>query len=126
MGIVDVQDVVKTMILLMNSEVKNEQFILVGENLTYKDLLTRLAPMFDKKPPTKKLPKNIMFFLSGMDWVSNKLFNTKRRIVKATVRSMFTISLYDMFKIKNTLGFQFTPTEETLKRVVAEKKKTSN
>ena len=31
MGIVDVQDVVKTMILLMNSEVKNEQFILVGE-----------------------------------------------------------------------------------------------
>jgi len=39
---------------------------------------------------------------------------------------MFTISLYDMFKIKNTLGFQFTPTEETLKRVVAEKKKTSN
>jgi len=126
MGIVDVQDVVKTMILLMNSEVKNEQFILVGENLTYKDLLTRLAPMFDKKPPTKKLPNNIMFFLSGMDWVSNKLFNTKRRIVKATVRSMFTISLYDMFKIKNTLGFQFTPTEETLKRVVAEKKKTSN
>lgn len=126
MGIVDVQDVVKTMILLMNSEVKNEQFILVGENLTYKDLLTRLAPMFDKKPPTKKLPKNIMFFLSGMDWLSNKLFNTKRRIVKATVRSMFTISLYDMFKIKNTLGFQFTPTEETLKRVVAEKKKTSN
>jgi len=69
MGIVDVQDVVKTMILLMNSEVKNEQFILVGENLTYKDLLTRLAPMFDKKPPTKKLPNNIMFFLSGMDWV---------------------------------------------------------
>ena len=126
MGIVDVQDVVKTMILLMNSEVKNEQFILVGENLTYKDLLTRLAPMFDKKPHTKKLPKNIMFFLSGMDWLSNKLFNTKRRIVKATVRSMFTISLYDMFKIKNTLGFQFTPTEETLKRVVAEKKKTSN
>lgn len=126
MGIVEVQDVVKTMILLMNSEVKNEQFILVGENLTYKDLLTRLAPMFDKKPPTKKLPKNIMFFLSGMDWLSNKLFNTKRRIVKATVRSMFTISLYDMFKIKNTLGFQFTPTEETLKRVVAEKKKTSN
>lgn len=126
MGIVDVQDVVKTMILLMNSEVKNEQFILVGENLTYKDLLTRLAPMFDKKPPTKKLPKNIMFFLSGMDWLSNKLFNTKRRIVKATVQSMFTISLYDMFKIKNTLGFQFTPTEETLKRVVAEKKKTSN
>ena len=126
MGVVDVKDVVKAMMQLMNSEVKNEQFILVGENLTYKDLFSRLAPLFDKKPPTKKLPKNIMFFLSGMDWLSNKLFNTKRRIVKATVRSMFTTSLYDTFKIKNTIGFQFTPTEEMLKRVVAEKKKASN
>ncbi|MCB0452260.1 MAG: NAD-dependent epimerase/dehydratase family protein [Aequorivita sp.] len=126
MGIVDVKDVVKAMLQLMNSEVKNGQFILVGENVTYKELLSRLALIFNKKPPTKKLPKNLMFFLSGMDWLSNKLFNTKRRIVKATVRSMFTLSFYDSSKIKNTLGFQFIPTEETLKRILAEKKKTSN
>ena len=124
MGIVDVKDVVKAMMELMNSEIKNEQFILVGENISYKELLSRLAPLFGKKPPTKKLSQTIMFFLSGMDWLSNKLFNTKRRIVKATVRSMFTISIYDTFKIKNTIGFQFTPTEETLKRIAHERKNT--
>ena len=124
MGIVDVKDVVRAMMELMNSEIKNEQFILVGENISYKELLSRLAPLFGKKPPTKKLSQTIMFFLSGMDWLSNKLFNTKRRIVKATVRSMFTISIYDTFKIKNTIGFQFTPTEETLKRIAHERKNT--
>jgi len=126
MGIVDVRDVVRTMVLLMNSEIKNEQFILVAENITYKDLLSRLAILFDKKPPTKKLSKNLMLFLSGMDWLSNKIFNTKRRIVKATVLSMFTISLYETSKIKNEIGFHFTPTQETLKRVAKESRQISN
>ncbi|SRX73326.1 NAD-dependent epimerase/dehydratase family protein [Aequorivita antarctica] len=121
MGIVDVQDVVKVMVQLIDSDIKNEQFILVSENITYKELLSKLAPLFGKKPPTKKLSKRIMLFLSGMDWLSSIFFRTKRRIVKATVRSMFKSSLYDAEKIKKTLAFQFTPTEETLDRIVKER-----
>lgn len=67
-----------------------------------------------------------MIFLSGIDWLSNKLFGTKRKIIKATVRSMFTTSLYDASKIKNELGFQFISTEKTLERVVKESGKGSN
>ena len=126
MGLVDVKDVVKAMVFLMNSEIKNQQYILVGENLTYKALHSKLALLFNKKPPTKKLSKKLMFFISGLDWLSNIIFNTKRRIVKATVRSMFTTSIYDASKIRTQLGFEFTPMEETLKRVVEESKKTLN
>lgn len=126
MGIIDIQDVVKAMILLMNSEIKNERFILVGENITYKEMLSKLATLFGKKPPTKKLSKGFMFFLSNIDWLLNKLFGIKRRLVKATVRSMFKISLYDTSKIKEQLGFQFTPTEETLKRLAKESGKASH
>ena len=120
----DVVDVAKAMVQLMRSNIKNEQFVLVGENLSYKELLSKLAPLFGKKPPTKKLPKQLMYFLSSMDWLSNKLFGTKRRLVRATVRSMFTKSRYDSQKIKNAIGFQFTPTEQTLKRIAKENKKT--
>ncbi len=126
MGIVDVQDVVKAMIILMNSEIKNERFILVSENISYKDFLSRLAPLFGKKPPTRKLSKGFMLFLSRIDWLLNKLFGIKRRVVKATVRSMFTTSLYDTSKIKEQLGFKFIPTEETLKRIAKENGKTSD
>ncbi len=125
MGIVDVQDVVECVLLLMHSEIKNEQFILVGENSTYKNLLSKLAVLFGKKPPSKKLPKRMMLFASGVDWLFHKVFNSKRRIVKTTVQSMFTTSLYDASKIKNALDFQFTPTEVTLKRVVKESEKAS-
>lgn len=126
MGIVDVQDVVKVMVQLMDSEIINEQFILVGENVTYKELLSKLASLLGKKPPSKKLSRRIMLFLSGIDWLSNKIFRTKRRVVKATVRSMFKSSLYDANKIKKTLGFQFTPTEPTLERIAKESGKASN
>ncbi|CAM3317295.1 NAD-dependent epimerase/dehydratase family protein [Aequorivita lipolytica] len=126
MGIVDVTDVVRAMILLMDSEIKNEQFILVGENVTYQEILSKLALHFGKKPPTIKLSKGFMFFFSGIDWLSNKLFNTKRRIVKATVRSMFKTSFYETSKLKKALDFTFTPTTETLERVANERKNSSN
>lgn len=120
MGIVDVQDVIKAMVTLMESQIKNEQYILVGENISYQEILTKLALLYGKKPPTKKLSKLLMLFFSRLDWLSSKIFRTKRRLVSATVRSMFSTSLYDSSKIKEQLGFEFTPVEVTLKRIVME------
>lgn len=121
MGIVDVHDVVKAMVTLMESQIKNERYILVGENNSYQEILTKLALLHGKKPPTKKLSKPIMMFLSFIDWLSSKIFRTKRRLVKATVRSMFSASVYDSSKIKEELAFEFTPVEVTLKRIVKER-----
>lgn len=118
-GIVDVQDVVRAMILLMNSDIKNQQYLLVGENIYYRDLLTQLANLFGKKPPKRKLSKSFMFFLSSMDWLFSNIFGSKRKVVKATVRSMFNTSFYDTSKIKKELDFEFTPTKETLERIAA-------
>ncbi len=126
MGVVDVQDVVKAMILLMGSSTKNEQFILVGKNVTYKELLSKLAPLFGKKPPSKKLSKTIMLFFSNADWLLGKIFGKRRKLFKATVRSMFKTSFYDASKIKNNLELQFTPLDATLERVTRETSKISD
>lgn len=125
MGIVDIKDVVRAMIFLMNSAVKNEQYILVGKNITFKELLSKLAVLFEKKPPTKKLSKGIMLFISGIDWLLNKLFNTKRKVVKANVLSMFTNTAYNTDKLRDQFDFKYTPTDETLKRIVTEIKQAS-
>lgn len=122
MGIVDVKDVVLAMVLLMDSEIKNEQYILVGHNVSYKEILAKLAVLNGKEPPTKKLSKPIMVFLSRMDWLSSKIFRTKRRLVKATVNSMFSTSVYDSSKIKEQLGFKYTPLDDTLKGIVVNMK----
>ena len=41
-GLVDVHDVAKSMMLLMNSTITNEQFVLVSENVTYKELIKNI------------------------------------------------------------------------------------
>lgn len=119
-GIVDVIDVVKAMTTLMNSEIKNEQYILVSENIAIKELLSKFSVHFKKKPPSKKLSKKLMYFLCSLDWLSSKIFGTKRKITRATVRSMYTKSAYDAAKIQKALNFQFTPSSETINRIAGE------
>ncbi|RMA66347.1 NAD-dependent epimerase/dehydratase family protein [Ulvibacter antarcticus] len=116
-GIVDVQDVVKVMIALMKSPVKNERFVLVSKSIYYKELLTEIALQLNKKPPRKKAAKWVLTVFSKLDWLSHILFRSKRKLLKSTVNSLYKISFYDACKIEKELDFQFTPYPKTLERV---------
>jgi len=116
-GIVDVQDVVRAMILLMESKLSNENYILVGKSIYYKEFLSELAIHLGKKPPKKKAPKWLLLFLSKLDWLANMVFRKKRSLLKATVRSLYRISFYDTTKVETDLNFSFTPYKSTLDRV---------
>ncbi len=117
-GFVDVRDVVQSMVRIMNESIINQQFILVAENASYLKLLTGLSKEFGIAPPKRKLNKSVLLLLSYLDGMSSFLFGTKRFLLKATIRSMYSHSSYDSSKIKDQLVFEFIPLEETLKRVV--------
>ena len=116
-GVVDVNDVVAIMIRLMKSDIINDHFILVGTNYLYKDLLTDLANALGKKPPSKAVSKKMLLFLSKLDWLSNVLFSTKRKLFKTTVHSLFEKEFYDASKVKKLLNITFTPPEDTITTV---------
>lgn len=115
--IVDVQDVVNIMIQLMIGPVVNQHYILFSENITYKELLSKMAPLLGKEPPKKEMSKWKLMFLSDLDWISNKLFGTKRKLPKNMLNTLYTTSYYDASKIEKELNFEFTPFMETLQRV---------
>lgn len=117
-GIVDVRDVVEIMIKLMNSQIKNERFVVVGKNITYRNLLTKTARLFRKNPPTRRLSKGIMNILSALDGIIHRLFRTRRKIPKDAVRAMFKSLDYDKSKITEVLNFTFIPIDETLEYVL--------
>lgn len=116
-GIVDVQDVVKIMISLMNGPIKNHRFVLVSKSILYKELFSELAIYLNKKPPKKKAKKWMLLILSKLDWTSNKILGTRRILLKSTVLSLYKRSFYDSSKIERDLNFSFTPYAETLERV---------
>lgn len=116
-GIVDVKDVVKTMMDLTNSSIKNEAYILVTENIYYKELLSKISQHLNKKSPDKTIAKWLMMSFASIDWFTNKVFKTRRKLLKATVRSLYKTSFYDASKIKETLDFKFNNTNKTVERV---------
>ena len=116
-GIVDVQDVVKIMISLMMSPIRSERYVLISKNILYKELFSEVAIHLNRRPPKKKAKKWMLLILSKLDWTSNKIFGTRRSLIKSTVLSLYKRSNYDASKIERELDFSFTPYKQTLERV---------
>ena len=99
-GFVSVQDVVKPMILLMNSDVKNERFILISENKSFKEIFFLIADAFGKKRPSKKIKP----WQTAIFWRIARLlsFITRKEplLSKYSAKSAHSISEYSSEKVK--------------------------
>jgi nucleoside-diphosphate-sugar epimerase len=116
-GFVGVKDVVKAMVLLMNSEVKNERFILVSENKTYQEVFFLIADAFGVKRPSKKIKvwqTTVLWRISSILAV----FTKKTPLLsKYSAKSAHEVSKYSSEKIKQTLNFQFEEIQRVVKDV---------
>lgn len=116
-GIVDVLDVVKAMVLAMNSSLHNERFILVAANKSYQLFLTELAKALGQKPPTKEMAKWKLVLLSKIDGFFSFLIGTRRRLVRSHVDALFNSDAYSGSKIEQVLPFSYRPVGDTFSRV---------
>lgn len=116
-GFVGVEDVVKSMIALMNSKISSERFIISAENLSYREVFTLIAKEMGKKPPHIKANP----FLAGIAWRLDALrswFAFPRVITRETVRAGANKTYFSNDKIKNETGIEFEDIREVVKRVV--------
>ncbi|WP_373057724.1 NAD-dependent epimerase/dehydratase family protein [Zunongwangia sp. H14] len=110
---VGVKDVVKAMQHLMASEIKNEQFILVSENLSFKTVLSLTAESLQKKPPSRAL-KKWMVFAGWMLQSLGSIFGFKKQLTRDSVYSLFDEWHFSNRKIKQYLDFQFSPVADCI------------
>jgi dihydroflavonol-4-reductase len=113
-GYVGVKDVVKSMTQLMNSDIKNERFILVSENKSLKDILFKVADELGKKRPTIKVTK----LLSEIAWrilSVAKLIGIQPTLTKQTASSIHNKFYFSNAKIKEAVGIEFEPIDEVIK-----------
>lgn len=117
-GFVGVKDVVKIMILLMESEVKNEQFILVSENKSFKEILTMIANALQKKPPTIKIGAFLMGIFWRLEYLLTKITGKEPLISKSSAKSSQNKTFYTAVKIENKLNYTFEKLQRTIKDIV--------
>jgi len=108
-GFVGVNDVAKAMITLMKSSIKNEGFILVAENLFFKDLLFEIADSMRSKQPGKKISVAGMELGWRLSWLKSLLTGRKQELTKDAARAASGIKLYSSEKIQRSLDFKFSP-----------------
>ena len=106
-GIVSVEDVVKCMVQLMKSNITGERYILVGENIDFKNLLTYIATVFKVKKPSIYASPLLTEIGWRANWLISKLTNSRPKLNKTTAKSSHSVYQYDNTKIANTLSLQF-------------------
>ena len=115
-GYVDVYDVVAVMQQLMQSAIKNENYILVASNLTFKDFNAKVC----KALSINKTPKEIKLWQLQiawrLDWLNHKMFRKRRRLSKQLVNTIISITKYDNSKVKNALNFEFRSINKSIEK----------
>ncbi len=116
-GFVDVEDVAKCMIALMNTDICGERYIISAENRNYKQLTTEIANGFGVIPPST-LAKPWMM---GIAWRASKIIGAltgkNPPIDKVSAQAASLQRNYDNSKIKKAIGIEFKPISETVKEV---------
>lgn len=118
-GLVDVEDVAKTMILLMESKISNERFIINAENWNYKTVFKVAARCFGVNPPAREA-KPWMLELAWRASALGTLFTGKKiGVDKISAQAANRMQDYDNNKIKEAIGFKFKPVNKSIEEICA-------
>ena len=109
-GFVDVADVARATVLLLEADIRGERFILNGDNWTFQQLFNEIATGFQKRLPYRRATP----FLAALAWRLEKiksLFTGKPGLLsRESARISQTKTYFNTAKIKKTLpDFTFTP-----------------
>jgi len=116
-GYVDVRDVSRAMILLMESEISKERFIVSSENCSYQQIFEYMARYLDRPTPSINVP----LFLTGIAWrieaVRSFIMRTLPEVTMEMATTTTMVYTYSNEKIRKTLGFEFMPVEQSIKEI---------
>jgi dihydroflavonol-4-reductase len=114
-GFVDVHDVVKAMIRLMDSDFTAERFILSAENRTFVDVFSLIAKAFGKKAPYKKVTPLLAKIVWRLEAIKGFFTGKEPLLTKETAATAMTKARFDNSKLKKFLpDFEYRKIEDTI------------
>jgi nucleoside-diphosphate-sugar epimerase len=120
-GFVDVLDVVDAMLLLMDSKISDQRFILSAANLPYRTIFTMIANAFQKKPPHKKVTALLAEVVWRLEGIKGSFTGKSPLLTKETSRTARTSVTFDNSKLLKTIPeFHYRPMQESIARICTE------
>jgi dihydroflavonol-4-reductase len=113
-GFVDVADVAKCMIMLMNSDIQAERYIISAENRNFKEIIFKIAGLFKLKPPAILAKPWMMELAWRGAAVAAMLTGKPPAIDKISAQTASMLRNYDNTKIKKAVGIEFKAIDNSL------------
>lgn len=120
---VDVRDVAKAVVKLVESDIEGERFVLNAGTLRYKDFFGKIATAFGKKPPTKQVKPWMLSLAVAFEWLRSR-FTGKEAMITGDSAILSRANFhFKNDKIIKALDFEFTPIEESISWTISELRK---
>ncbi len=113
-GFVDVRDVSRLMIKMMESEVKSERFIAIGENWSYQKVFETIADSIQKNRPSIPINPLLGGVAWRVEWVRSRITGHPALVSKETVENSFRNWIHDNQKSIDTFNHKYIPLEQTI------------
>jgi nucleoside-diphosphate-sugar epimerase len=122
-GFVDVLDVIDAMQLLMESTIQGQRYIISGANLPYREIFTRIATAFQKRPPYKKVTPLLAAIVWRLEAIKGFITGKTPLLTKETAATAQAVVYFDNSKfLKAFPQFNYRNIEETIERTCKELK----
>jgi len=126
-GFVDVRDVVKAMISLMDvqnfEKVKNQRFLLSSENLSYESVFCQIADALGKPRPKYNASGRLMGLVWRLIWIASLITGKSPLVTRETAANSNLKRKFDGSKIKNYIHFEYLTISESIKQTATFLKK---
>jgi len=116
-GYVDVRDVCKIAVELMEKDLFNQRFILISENAHNGTVFSLIAKEFGKKPPRFLAGKALLNAGVLFSAIVGLFTGRTPQLTKETIRSAQSPQIYSNVRISEILGFSFIPLSETIREI---------
>ncbi|MSQ79940.1 MAG: NAD-dependent epimerase/dehydratase family protein [Flavobacteriaceae bacterium] len=114
-GYVDVRDVCRAAIMLMDKQVSGEQFLLSSQNVLYKDFFDKIAAGLQVKAPSIYVAPWLSRIGLPLEVLRSKLMKSDPIVTKELATTAHIVSRYSSAKIIEQHGFQFTLLDESVR-----------
>ena len=119
-GFVDVRDVVRFMVLLMESDIVGERYILNSDNLLHRQFFGMIATELGVKPPPITVGPFLAEVAWRVEWLKEKILGTTPMATKESARASVTNYTYGNEKSRSVFGFEYIPFAQTVKETAAQ------
>ncbi len=118
-GYVHAGDVAEALIMLMDSDIENERFILNSENRDLKSFFIDVADSFNVKAPKIKAGKLLLNIAWQMEYIKFKLTGIEPMLTKTSAKISQSKFSYTSKKLVDATGFKFRSLSEAIADTVA-------